>query len=181
VGEAGRDVKREGVWKASGKCMASVWQVGAGLRRMCCYAIYDAMRLVLDTNVLVAGVRSRTGASNPLLLAGFRQRFVWCCSVPLFYEYEDVLNRAELLLDLDLRRETATKLMMAISRAIAPVEVNYRWRPQLGDPDDEMVLEAAINCRGAIVTHNARDFGDAPARFGLTLLSPAEALRRIST
>ena len=47
--------------------------------------------------------------------------------------------------------------------------------------DDEMVLEAAINCGGAIVTHNARDFGDAPARFGLDLLSPAEALRRIIT
>jgi predicted nucleic acid-binding protein len=42
-----------------------------------------------------------------------------------------------------------------------------------------MVLETAINANAAIVTHNARDFGDVPARFGLTLLSPAEALRRI--
>jgi putative PIN family toxin of toxin-antitoxin system len=139
------------------------------------------MKLVLDTNILVAGVRSRTGASNPLLIAGFRRRFVWCCSVPLFYEYEEVLNRAELLLDAGVSRETAAKLLNAISRAVTPVEVNYRWRPQLGDPDDEMVLEAAINCRADIVTFNARDFGTAPARFGLTLLSPAEALRRITT
>ncbi len=139
------------------------------------------MKLVLDTNVLVAAVRSRTGASNPLLLAGFRRRFVWCCSVPLFYEYEDVLNRADLLLDAGLTRATAQKFLLAVSRAVVPVEVNYRWRPQLGDPDDEMVLEAAINCRADIVTHNARDFGYAPARFGLAVLSPAEALRRIST
>jgi len=139
------------------------------------------MKLVLDTNVLVAGLRSRTGASNPLLLAGFRRRFTWCCSVPLFYEYEDVLNRAELLLDAGLSRSTAEKFLAAVSRAVTPVEVNYRWRPQLGDPDDEMVLEAAINCRAAIVTHNARDFGTIPARFGLDLLAPAEALRRIVT
>lgn len=135
------------------------------------------MKLVLDTNVLVAGLRSRTGASNPL----FRRRFTWCCSVPLFYEYEDVLNRAELLLDAGLSRSTAEKFLAAVSRAVTPVEVNYRWRPQLGDPDDEMVLEAAINCRAAIVTHNARDFGTIPARFGLDLLAPAEALRRIVT
>lgn len=139
------------------------------------------MRLVLDTNVLVAGMRSRTGASNPLLIAGFRGRFEWCCSVPLFYEYEDVLGRAELLLDAGLTREDARKFLAAVARAVKPVEVNYRWRPQLGDPDDEMVLEAAINCRANIVSHNVRDFGDVPSRFGLELLSPAEALRRIAT
>lgn len=139
------------------------------------------MKLVLDTNVLVAGVRSRTGASNPLLIAGFRRRFVWCCSVPLFYEYEDVLNRAEFLLDAGVTRTMAQKFLSAVSHAVVPVEVNYRWRPQLGDPDDEMVLEAAINCRADIVTHNARDFGDVPVRFGLSVLSPAEALRRITT
>lgn len=139
------------------------------------------MRLVLDTNVVVAGVRSRTGASNPLLIAGFRGRFAWCCSVPLFYEYEDVLNRAEFLLDAGVTRQAAGQFLTAIARVITPIEVNYRWRPQLGDADDEMVLETAINGRADIVTHNARDFRDAPSRFGLDLLSPAEALRRIST
>ena len=139
------------------------------------------MKLVLDTNVLVAGVRSRTGASNPLILAGLRRQFVWYCSVPLFFEYEDVLGRADLLLDAGLDRATAVKFLAVVARVVTPVEVNYRWRPQLGDPDDEMVLEAAINCRANIVTHNARDFGDVPARFGLSVLSPAEALRRVAT
>ncbi len=138
------------------------------------------MKLVLDTNIIVSAVRSRTGASNPLLIAGLRKRFSWCCSVPLFYEYEDVLNRAEFLLDTGVSRDDAGRLLNAIAKAVTPVEINYRWRPQLGDPDDEMVLEAAINCRADIVTHNARDFGAVPARFGLALLSPAEALRRIT-
>lgn len=137
------------------------------------------MQLVLDTNVLVAGVRSRTGASNPLLVAGLRGRFVWCCSVPLFYEYEDVLGRADLLLDLGVSRQAMQDFLVDIATVMRPVGIDYRWRPQLGDPDDEMVLETAINANAAIVTHNARDFGDVPARFGLMLLSPAEALRRI--
>ena len=138
------------------------------------------MKLVLDTNVLVAGVRSRTGASNPLLIAGFRRRFVWCCSVPLFYEYEDVLNRAEFLLDAGVTRKQIAEFLEDIAATVVPVGIDFQWRPQLVDPNDEMVLEAAINCGGAIVTHNARDFRDIPARFGFAMLSPAEALRRIT-
>lgn len=139
------------------------------------------MKLVLDTNILVAGLRSRTGASSPLLVAGFQHRFVWCCSVPLFYEYEAVLNRAEFLLDAGLTRKQTAEFLEDIAATVVPVGIDFQWRPQLGDPDDEMVLEAAINCGGGIVTHNARDFRDVPARFGLGLMSPAEALRRITT
>ena len=139
------------------------------------------MRIVLDTNVLVAALRSRTGASNALVVAGLRRQFDWCCSVPLFYEYEEVLNRAEFLLDTGLSRETVDKLIKTVALALTPVEVNFRWRPQLSDPDDEMVLEAAINARAtAIVTHNMRDFGAVPARFGIELLAPSNALRRLT-
>jgi predicted nucleic acid-binding protein len=59
------------------------------------------------------------------------------------------------------------------------VETHYRWRPQLRDAGDEMVLETAVNGRAqAIVTFNRRDYGEAPANFGVEVLSPAEALRR---
>jgi putative PIN family toxin of toxin-antitoxin system len=139
------------------------------------------MRLVLDTNVVVAAVRSRTGASNPLVIAGLLRRFDWCCSMPLFYEYEDVLNRAELLLACGISRKVIGEFLEDIAAVIVPVELHFRWRPQLRDADDEMVLEAAINADGAIVSHNLRDFGETPRRFGLDLLSPAEALRRIMT
>ena len=54
------------------------------------------------------------------------------------------------------------------------------WRPQLRDPADELVLDAAVNGQAAaIVTFNRRDFGIAPARFGIELLTPAEVIRRI--
>lgn len=138
------------------------------------------MRLVLDTNVVVAGIRSRTGASNPLMVAGFREGFEWCCTVPLFYEYEDVLGRAAFLLEAGVTRAEITIFLTDLAAVIVPVEVRFLWRPQLKDAGDEMVLEAAVGAgAAAIVTHNARDFGDAPARFGVAVWAPAEALRRL--
>ena len=71
-----------------------------------------------------------------------------------------------------MTRKQIAEFLDDVAATVAPVGIDFQWRPQLGDPDDEMVLEAAINCGGSIVTHNARDFRDVPARFGLTLLSP---------
>ncbi|MHA7887043.1 putative toxin-antitoxin system toxin component, PIN family [Roseicyclus sp.] len=138
------------------------------------------MKLVLDTNVLVAGVRSRTGASNVILIAGFEGRFDWMCSVPLFFEYEDVLGRAEFLLEAGMDRATVGRFLDAVARIVVPVKIGFQWRPQLRDPQDEMVLEAAVNGGAqAIVTHNLRDFGQVPRRFGVDVLSPGEAKRRL--
>ncbi|HJU18241.1 MAG TPA: PIN domain-containing protein [Stellaceae bacterium] len=66
----------------------------------------------------------------------------------------------------------------ALASLIEPVETHLIWRPQLPDPDDEMVLEAAINARAdALVTYNATHFRVAAARFGVRLARPAEILR----
>jgi hypothetical protein len=61
-----------------------------------------------------------------------------------------------------------------------PVETHFMWRPQLRDPGDEMVLEAAVNGGAdALVTFNGRDFGIAPSLFGVEVLLPREAIRRV--
>ena len=103
------------------------------------------MKLVLDTNVLVAGVRSRTGASNLILIAGFEGRFDWMCSVPLFFEYEDVLGRAEFPAGRRSGSRDGRTVSRCVARVVVPVEIGFQWRPQLRDPQDEMVLEAAVN------------------------------------
>lgn len=70
----------------------------------------------------------------------------------------------------------------AVLAMAEPVETHFMWRPQLRDPADELVLEAAVNGQAAaIVTFNRRDFGAAPTRFGIDVLAPAEAIRRIRT
>ncbi len=54
------------------------------------------------------------------------------------------------------------------------------WRPQLRDPADELVLEAAVNGRAvAIVTHNVKDFRSGAERFGVATLTPSEFLKEL--
>jgi predicted nucleic acid-binding protein len=60
------------------------------------------------------------------------------------------------------------------------VDVHFQWRPQTRDPNDEMVLEAAINAQAdAIITYNVSDFTEACRRFRIAVLRPQELLRRI--
>jgi len=68
----------------------------------------------------------------------------------------------------------------AVIAMAEPVESHYLWRPQLRDPADELVLEAAVNGQAAaIVTFNRRDFGAAPGKFGVAVLTLAEVIRGI--
>jgi predicted nucleic acid-binding protein len=70
--------------------------------------------------------------------------------------------------------------LAAFASAAEGVDVNFRWRPQLTDPDDEFVLEAAVNGQAdALVTHNVRDFRNAAPRFGLRVLLPRELLKEL--
>jgi putative PIN family toxin of toxin-antitoxin system len=137
------------------------------------------VRFVLDTDVIVAALRSPEGASAALLLAIRRGRGVMLLSVPLLIEYEATSRRAEHRLASGLSEKEIETFLDGLVFLAEPVKTHYRWRPQLRDPGDEMVLEAAVNGRArAIVTFNRRDYGVAPADFGIELLSPAEALRR---
>ena len=138
------------------------------------------MNLVLDTNVLVAALRSRRGASNALLREVLAGAATWCCSVPLFLEYEDVLLRAEFVLETGRTRAEYSGFLDDVAGVIAPVELNFLWRPQLKDPKDEMVLETAVNGQAdGLVTFNRRDFLPAADRFGLPVMTPRAVLERL--
>src|ERR1700732_625618 len=134
------------------------------------------MRLVIDTDVIVAAILSPGGASAALLVLLLERQATMLLSGALAFEYEMTCTRAEHLLAAQTNEAEVTRLMDAIIDVIEPVEVHYQWRPQLSDAGDEMVLEAAANGRAdAIVTFNGRDYGTAPGRFGIEVMTPAEA------
>ena len=115
--------------------------------------------IVLDTSVVVAGLRSRLGAGNAVLRLVAQRRLVALATPPLFLEYEDVLKRPEHRLVHGLAPEAIDEFLAELAALIEPVEVHFQWRPQARDPNDEMVLEAAINGRAdALVTYNVADF-----------------------
>ena len=135
------------------------------------------MRMVLDTDVVVAGMRSPTGASAALLLAASEQRVTLCANVALMLEYEAVCSRVAHRTAAGLTQKEVGIFLDAIAALVQPVETHFLWRPQLRDPGDEMVLEAAVNgLAQAVVTFNRRDFGTAATRFGVDLLLPRDAL-----
>lgn len=125
-------------------------------------------------------MRSPSGASAALLRAARRSDVALLANVALALEYEEVCRLPEHQIAAGLTVDQVSVFVDAVVAMVEPVESHYLWRPQLRDPDDEVVLEVAVNGRAeAIVTFNKRDFGEAPARFGVRVLSPAEAIRRI--
>ncbi len=135
-------------------------------------------RLILDTNILVAASRNRHGRAFALVQAVRHGQASMCCSPPLFLEYEAVLKRPEQQKVSGWSIQDVDAVLAELASLLEPVNLHYRWRPQLRDPADEMVLEAAVNAAvDALVTYNQRDFLPAN-RFGLLVLTPPEALER---
>ena len=134
--------------------------------------------LVLDTNVLIAALRSSRGASYALLGMVGRGQFDLGLTAALVLEYEDVCMRA--LDALTLTPNEVRLLLDHLCQVGRRSAVYFRTRPSLPDPGDELVLEAAVASGSEwIVTHNVRDLAAGSARFGIEVLTPAEALRRL--
>ena len=134
-------------------------------------------KIVLDINVLVSALRSAPGPSFALVQCIRAGAMGMCCSPALFLEYEDVLKRPEQLQAYGLLLSDIDDILADLALHIQPVNIHYQWRPQLRDPADEMVLEAAANAGAqAIVTYNLKDFG--PARdFKILVLNPEQTFK----
>jgi putative PIN family toxin of toxin-antitoxin system len=135
---------------------------------------------VIDTNVLVAALRSPIGASREVLLAGLNQRFEMLISVPLLLEYESVLKRTEQLEVMTLSRRDIDTVLSDLFSVARKVNLAYRWRPKIRDPKDDMVFETAINGgANSIITFNTRHFAEASKEFGIRVQRPVEILRAL--
>jgi putative PIN family toxin of toxin-antitoxin system len=138
------------------------------------------MGMVLDISVLVAAIRSPGGASKQLLLRALERRYVLAASVPMILEYEAVLTRAQHLAAVGLSIREVDEFLDSVVAISEPVRLAFSWRPMLRDPNDDMILETALdNGASAIATFNRRDFAEVGGRFGIAVLSPGEALKRV--
>lgn len=134
-------------------------------------------RVVIDTSVLVAAIRSRNGASFEVLSRIGKGSFDIAVSVSLVLEYESVLLRhipTSTLNEQDVRQLIDYLCDVAIGQ-----DIFFLWRPYLRDPNDDLVLELAVaaGCE-AIVTHNVRDFSGAE-KLGVRVLTPASFLQEL--
>jgi putative PIN family toxin of toxin-antitoxin system len=131
-------------------------------------------RIVLDTNVLVSGLRSRFGVSFRLLSLVGRAQFALQVSTPLVAEYEAVLKRGQLALS-DQQVDDVIDFVCAHSEHH---KIFYLWRPVLKDPDDDCLLELAVKAQASIVTWNLADFKKA-SQFGISVISPRAFLQQL--
>ena len=110
-----------------------------------------ALQIVIDTNVVLAGLRSPRGASYQVLTLLGRDLFDVHISVPLILEYESVAVRH--LDNLPISSSDVDDVLDYICRVGVAHEIYYTWRPFLSDPDDDMVLEVAVASGSAAIVH----------------------------
>jgi predicted nucleic acid-binding protein len=136
------------------------------------------MRVVLDTDVVVAGLRSSRGASREWLRAVLRSEAEAVLSVPLVLQYEAVLLRPATLAAIGGSRRRVGRFLDVLCAVGLAVETPFLWRPMLRDPNDEMVLEAAVRGRvDLLLTFNLRDFAGS-RRLGVEAARPGPAWRQ---
>lgn len=129
---------------------------------------------ILDTSVLVAGLRSRKGASFQVLRAIRRGDLRIAVSVALVLEYEAVTLRPGLLPA--FRPEEIRRILDGICHLADHQQVFFAWRPFLQDPADDLVLELAVAASAPfVITHNTADFRGSDS-LGVRAISPTAAL-----
>lgn len=133
------------------------------------------MRVILDTSVLVAAVRSRNGASFQLMSQLPSNQIEIALTVSLYTEWQSVLTRPE-----HLPPGASADAALGFLRYLASIahlqDVHFLWRPFLRDPDDDMVLECAVASSSRyIVTHNVKDFKRC-TELNVEAITPAELL-----
>jgi len=136
---------------------------------------------VLDTNVLVAALFSRRGASFWLLERVVDGQLPIAVSVALALEYEDVLLRPEILAQGWASAERVSAVLdVVLARAVLVQPIRIRRRPSTSDPGDDLVLECALEAKAdAIITMNVRDFSGVRERYGLRTVKPGDLVAEL--
>lgn len=135
-------------------------------------------KIIIDTNVVLSGLRSKLGASYRLLELIPEKKFEFYISPALILEYEDVLKRNSGV-DIKQSESEIDDILDYLCSVGKHAKIYYLWRPQLKDPADDMILELAV-ASGVkqIITFNIKDFEQAKS-FGITPMPPRQFLKKI--
>jgi len=135
------------------------------------------IKVVLDTNVLYAGLYSSRGASHQILRALERGNVKIVLSTVLLFEYEYILKRNKT--ELGLSDRDIEKVLDNLCRLGEHQKIYFLWRPYLSDSEDDHILEVAVaSGTKTIVTHNVKDFKGSE-KFGIRVLTPRKLLEEI--
>ena len=134
-------------------------------------------QIVIDTNVVVAGLRSRNGSAFRLLRLVGSEKFRINLSVPLVLEYEEMFLRE--LSNLTINAADVQDFLDFHCAVATHHQIFFLWRPFLLDSKDDMVLELAVKAGcDSVVTYNIRDFVGIE-QFGVSAVTPAKFLESI--
>ncbi len=135
----------------------------------------NSYQIVIDTNVILAGLRSKNGASYKLLSILNDKRFQINISATLIFEYEEILKREKK--QIGLTNEEIDEIINGICYIADHHDIFYIWRPLAKDKDDDFLIDLALKCQAQfIISYNDKDLRPIE-KFGVSILTPKQFLQ----
>ena len=117
------------------------------------------MIVVLDSNILFAGLISSRGASYQILSLVVEGRLTCAATTALWAEYEEQLSSARFRSLSPLSTEQMDGFLDYLASIVRPVRNDFVWRGILLDEDDAIVVESAYNARAdVLITFDVHHF-----------------------
>lgn len=138
------------------------------------------MRIVFDTASFITAIRSGLGAAFELVGLMLDNQVTSLMDYKLGLEYRAVALRAEHVKASPLSRAEILQLIETLEGVAEAVTIRHKPRPLSSDPNDDMILDLAINGQAdAIVTNNVKHFRTAAKRYGIAVVTPGELLEQM--
>lgn len=134
------------------------------------------MRIVCDTNVLVSGILFG-GPPREVLLLASRGRVTNCISGDILSEVEKVLLRPKF----KITPEQVSGILMLFRDTFEVVLPVRRFKVVLSDPDDDLILEAAVAAEAETIVSGDRHLLSIGSWGGIRIVSPGDLLRELGT
>ena len=137
------------------------------------------MNVVIDTNVWISALIAHEGVSREIIRLSLQEKITPQISTSLFMEYEAVMNREKIKELCYLTKHEQEELFQAFLSTCKWNKIFYLWRPNLGDKNDDFLVELAIASNSeVIITDNKKDIKFGELHFDFKVLTPKEFLQR---